>query len=396
MPNVIYAFALCCFALGLTEFVTVGLVSAISHSVDADVAAVGLAVTAYALGVVIGASILTALTASRPRKPLLLITMFTFILGNLIAGGSSHLLPLLVGRLLSGFAHGIYFAVASSVTTQLVSQKRAGAALSTVYGGVTVAMALGAPIGTWVGSMFPWQIIFVIIAGFGALGLIGLWMFMPSGTGDIDHTNTKARSHVAVLLNRHLVAGACVPILAYTGSFTLYTYISPLLLTVTHVSAQTASLLVLAYGVGAWVGNLISGRLTDRFGMDRASMLLLTGMLTAMALMVIFKSMLLPMTVLIFILGLTTIGVLVPLQTRILNLARRHAPHALDVASGMNIAAFNSGIMLGSLLGSATISVLGLSCTALVGTPVVAASILLLVWQMRVSSMQFKPLNHAD
>ena len=164
MPIVIYIFTLCAFAIGFTEFISIGLAASLAGSLHASTAQVGLAVTLYATGVVEGAPILTALAAGWPRKRLLLIAMLAFTAGNILAALSTHLPLLLAARLLSGLAHGVFFAVASSVATRLVAPERAGSALSLVFGGVTVAMALGVPAGTLLASMFPWQWIFALIA----------------------------------------------------------------------------------------------------------------------------------------------------------------------------------------------------------------------------------------
>jgi MFS family permease len=202
--------------------------------------------------------------------------MLAFTVGNLLAAFATHLTPLLAARLLSGLAHGVFFAVASSVATRLVPPKRAGAALALVFGGVTVAMALGVPAGTWLGSVLPWQWIFALIAGCGLIGSLGLAWWMPSGAGDLNTTGAGWRQ-LPVLFDRRLLAGASLPLLSYTGSFALYTFITPLLLQVTHTDIRGASVMLLAYGIGAAVGNVVGGRMTDRLGMDRASLWLLAG-----------------------------------------------------------------------------------------------------------------------
>lgn len=165
MPFVIYVFALCAFALGFTEFVTIGLVSTISADLHTTVSQVGMAVTAYALGAVIGAPVLTALATRWPRKRLLLVAMAMFTLGNAVVSVSDALMPMLVARFASGLGHGVFLAVASSVATQLAGQHRAGAAVAVVFGGLTLALAIGVPVGTYLGSLLSWQVIFMGVAG---------------------------------------------------------------------------------------------------------------------------------------------------------------------------------------------------------------------------------------
>ncbi|MGQ5369812.1 MFS transporter [Xanthomonas arboricola pv. corylina] len=388
MPVVNYIFTLCAFAIGFTEFISIGLAASLADSLQASTAQVGLAVTLYATGVVIGAPILTALASGWSRKRLLLVAMLAFTAGNVLAALATHLPVLLLARLLSGLAHGVFFAVASSVATRLVVPERAGAALSLVFGGVTVAMALGVPAGTWLGSVLPWQWIFALIAACGLVGALGVAWWMPAGVGDIASSGPGWRQ-LPVLFDRRLLAGACLPLLSYTGAFALYTFITPLLLQVTHTDIRGASGILLAYGIGAAIGNVVGGRMTDRIGMDRASLWLLAGIAGVLALIGVGQGNFLLMVVLVMALGLTTYGAIPPLQSRILGLARRHRPQALDVASGLNIAAFNAGVVVGSMLGAASLEHWGLTSLAWVGLGASLLALLALRWQRRLPSMRF-------
>lgn len=394
MPPVIYIFSLCAFALGFTEFITIGLVSAMAQDLHLDVTRMGLTVTTYAVGVVIGAPILTALTARRARKHVILAAMLVFSVGNLITGFSGSLTPLLFARLLSGLAHGAFFAVASSVATRLVAPERAGAALSLVFGGVTVAMSLGVPVGTWLGTILHWQAIFLVIAACGLVGSLGIAALMPIGSGETATKGADLRD-LGVLFDRRLLAGASIPMLSYTGSFALYTFVSPILLQVTNVSVATASLTLLAYGLGAALGNVLGGQLTDSQGMDRASVVLLVGIVLSLVLIAFALHQPFAMIGLVALLGLTTYGAIPPLQSRILMLAKRHRPQAMEVASGMNIAAFNAGVVIGSGIGGVTISTWGLPSLALVSAAIAVLSVLALLWQIALPSMKAPRSNAA-
>lgn len=322
------------------------------------------------------------------RPTVLLVAMLAFTAGNLLAAFATNLPLLLVARLLSGLAHGVFFAVASSVATRLVAPQRAGAALAQVFGGVTVAMALGVPAGTWLGSVLPWQWIFALIAGCGLIGALGLAWWMPAGSGDLDTAGAGWRQ-LPVLFDRRLLAGASLPLLSYTGSFALYTFITPLLLQVTHTDIRGASAMLLAYGIGAAVGNVVGGRMTDRLGMDRASLWLLVGIAAVLALIGVGQASFPAMVVLVMALGLTTYGAIPPLQSRILALAHRHRPQALDVASGLNIAAFNAGVVVGSMLGATALASWGLSSLAWVGLGIAVLAVLALLWQRGLPAMRF-------
>ncbi|AEF46436.1 major facilitator superfamily MFS_1 [Serratia sp. AS12] len=380
-PFVIYVFALCAFALGFTEFVTIGLVSNISEDLHTSVSQVGTAVTAYALGAVIGAPGLTALATRWPRKRLLLVAMALFTLGNAIVSLSDSLTPMLVARFASGLGHGVFLAVASSVATQLVGRDRAGLAVAVVFGGLTLALALGVPLGTYLGSLFNWPVIFMAVAVSGAMGFLGLLLLMPTDHNDASN-QANALDGLKAMFNPRLLAGAGITVLAYAGSFALYTYISPILLHVTKVHESTGSLLMLGYGVMAAIGNVWGGRLTDRKGADYAVMIILVGLAVVLLAIGASAVSVALMAILIGLLGALTYAAVPALQTRVIGLSHEHAPQAPAVAAGLNIAGFNGGIALGSILGGIALEITGLASTAWVGACVVVLGIVWMLFQM--------------
>lgn len=380
-PFVIYVFALCAFALGFTEFVTIGLVSNISEDLHTSVSQVGTAVTAYALGAVIGAPGLTALATRWPRKRLLLVAMALFTLGNAIVSLSDSLTPMLVARFASGLGHGVFLAVASSVATQLVGRDRAGAAVAVVFGGLTLALALGVPLGTYLGSLFNWPVIFMAVAVSGAIGFLGLLVLMRTDRNDASN-QANALDGLKAMFNPRLLAGAGITVLAYAGSFALYTYISPILLHVTQVHESTGSLLMLGYGVMAAIGNVWGGRLTDRKGADYAVMIILVGLAVVLLAIGASAVSVVPMAILIGLLGALTYAAVPALQARVIGLSHEHAPQAPAVAAGLNIAGFNGGIALGSILGGIALEITGLVSTAWVGACVVVLGIVWMLFQM--------------
>ncbi|WP_158682165.1 MFS transporter, partial [Cronobacter sakazakii] len=170
-----------------------------------------------ALGAVIGAPVLTALATRWPRKRLLLVAMAMFTLGNAVVSVSDALMPMLVARFASGLGHGVFLAVASSVATQLAGQHRAGAAVAVVFGGLTLALAIGVPVGTYLGSLLSWQVIFMGVAGSGAIGFLGLLTLMPTERDD-TLTQANAMNGLRAIFNPRLLAGASITVLAYAGS----------------------------------------------------------------------------------------------------------------------------------------------------------------------------------
>ncbi len=381
MPFVVYIFALSAFALGFTEFVTIGLVSSIAASLDVSVSAIGGAVAAYALGATIGAPILTALGASWPRKHLLLAAMGVFTIGNVLVGLSTSLPTLLLARFGSGLGHGVFLAVASSAATRLVAPDRAGSAVATVFGGLTLALAFGVPIGTYLGTLLSWQMIFMGVAVLGAIGFAGLALMMPAAKDGGEPRG--AFVSLRALFDGRLMTAASITVLAYTGSFCLFSYVSPLLLNVTGMAPGGVSAMMLVYGVAAAVGNIVGGRITDRMGADRAVATVLVGLVAVLAAIYWAAPLLVAMIVLIALLGAFTYAAVPAMQARVIGIAEIHAPKALAAAAGLNIAGFNSGIALGSLLGGKLIAVSGLASTASFGAIAAGLGLMVLYWQQK-------------
>jgi MFS transporter, DHA1 family, inner membrane transport protein len=379
IPLVIYVFALSAFALGFTEFVTIGLVSAIASDLHVGVDQVGGTVAAYALGATIGAPILTALAAAWSRKHLLLSAMAVFTVGNFVVGLSGDLTSLLAARFGSGLGHGVFLAVASSAATRLVAPERAGSAVAVVFGGLTLALAFGVPIGTFFGGIWTWQAIFMGVAACGAVGFLGLAFLMPNGR---DGGVAKDAFHnLVALFDRGLLGAALITVLAYTGSFALFSYISPLLIEVTGMDAPLVAAMMLVYGIAAAIGNVVGGRMTDRLGPDKAVMIVLIGLAFVLGAMWPAAGSIPVMTVLIAALGALTYAAVPAMQARVIGIAERHAPHALAAAAGLNIAGFNSGIALGSILGGGVIESLGLTATAPLGAVAALVGIIVLLLQ---------------
>lgn len=347
IPLVIYVFALSAFALGFTEFVTIGLVSDIAADLNVGVDRVGAAVAAYAIGATIGAPILTALAASWSRKHLLLAAMIVFTIGNFLVGLSGDLTSLLTARFGSGLGHGVFLAVASSAATRLVAPERAGSAVAVVFGGLTLAL------------------------------------LMPNAR---DGGEAKDALHnLLALIDRRLLGAAFITVLAYTGSFCLFSYISPLLIEVTGMNATWVSTMMLVYGVAAAIGNIVGGRMTDKLGPDKAVMIVLVGLAVVLAAMWPAIHSVPAMAVLIAALGALTYAAVPAMQARVIGIAERQAPKALAAAAGLNIAGFNSGIALGSLIGGGVIGAFGLTATAIVGAGAATAGIMVLALQRHVA-----------
>lgn len=184
MPAAVYAFSLCAFALGFVEFVAIGLAPPMATDLGYPVADLGQVVTAYALGVAIGAPVITSLAHSWSRKPLLMAAMMLFVAGNLLIALSSSFGTIIVARFVSGLSHGTFLAVASSVAAALVGKDRSGSAIAFVFMGLTIALVTGVPAGTYFGSVWSWRAVFACVAACAFLAAVAMWILVPRGTGD--------------------------------------------------------------------------------------------------------------------------------------------------------------------------------------------------------------------
>ena len=386
MPFVIYVFTISAFALGLAEFVPIGLTDVMAQGLCVGVEQTGAAVTTYALGATFAAPVLSALTASWSRKNVMLTTAVVFTAGSLAAAFAATLTQLLLARFIAGLGHGLFLAAASSTAARLAGPGKAGRAVAVVFGGFTLAMAIGVPLSTWLGGVVSWRPVLGAIAAFGAFGFLGLLFGMKDPVRSVpgEHSDS-AMQNIGMLFNRKLLAGALVTVLAYAGSFTAYTFIAPILTQVTGVTGATVSLFMLVYGITAAVGNILGGKLTDSMGVNRANILIISGIVVVVLGMWLLSSSPVSMGILVALLGMVTFAAVPALQARLIGVAEQHAPHAHGVAAGLNIAGFNSGIALGSVLGSITISHAGIVYTGISGAIVSLLGLLLLLAQIRRS-----------
>lgn len=386
MPFIVYIFTLTAFALGLAEFVPIGLTDVMAQSLGVNVEQAGGAVTLYALGATVAAPVLTALTAGWSRKQAMLMTVLVFCAGSLLAALASSLAMLLIARFIAGMGHGLFLALASSTAARLVGPKKAGSAVAVVFGGFTIAMAIGVPISTYLGGMSYWRPVLGAIAVFGALGLLGLLLGMKEPAKAQGQMGDESVGQaLKAILHPALLAAALVTVLGYAGSFTAYTYIAPLLAEVTQVSVATVGVFMLIYGVLAAIGNVLGGKLTDRLGVDRASAIMVGGIAVSALGMWCFAQSVVAMGILVASLGMFTFGAVPALQARLIGVAQQHAPHAHGVAAGLNIAGFNSGIALGSWLGGVTFSTVGVAYMGVTGAVISVLGLVLLFVQMAKS-----------
>lgn len=379
MPLAIYVFSLCTFAFGLSEFVVAGLVSAMAGDLSSSVAAVGAAIAAYALGAAIGAPLLTAALASWRDRSLMLLTVAVLGVGSLLLASVEQVLTLHLVRFGIGLAHGVFMALAASVAVKLVAPAQAGRALSVVWMGLTVSLALGVPLGTLLGSFWSWRVIFVALALLGCLSLIGLLRWMPVQAGAADAQPGAGLSGLRAVLLRPLLSVAAVSMLVSVAVFSFFSYVSPYLLEVSQAGPRLLSAGMLLFGACTIAGNLVGGYAGDRFAINRSLLLALLMLVVTLMLLYVFRQSPWAVLGLVGVLGAVFFAIVTLSTLRLLNLAKSVAPHACGVASGLNIAAFNLGTALGGGLGGLLIGQLGLAWLPLagVGAGLLAIAVLL-------------------
>ncbi|MDX7828293.1 MFS transporter [Aeromonas caviae] len=369
MPLALFALTLSAFAIGTTEFVIVGLIPTIAEQLNVSLPSAGLLVSLYALGVAIGAPVLTALTGKLPRKWLLVGLMALFTVGNLLAWQAPGYESLIVARILTGLAHGVFFSVGSTIATGLVAKEKAASAIAIMFSGLTVALVTGVPLGTWIGQVFGWRETFLVVSLLGLVAMVGSLLLVP---GNLPKgAASSVREQLAVLTRKPLLLVYAKTALGYGGAFTAFTFLAPILQQVSGFSAGAVSLILLVYGVSVAVGNIWGGKLADRMGPLPALKLLFAG-LALVLLVLTFTAphpVLAVLTVLVW--GAFAFGNVPGLQVLVVKQAERHTPNAVDVASGLNIAAFNVGIALGSVVGGFVVEHLGLMHTPWIGALIV-------------------------
>ena len=382
MPIALLALTLSAFAIGTTEFVIVGLLPTIAADLGVDLPSAGLLVSLYALGVAVGAPLLTALTGRVPRKTLLLGLMLLFTAGNLLAWQAPGYESLVLARIVTGLAHGVFFSIGSTIATSLVPKQKAASAIAIMFTGLTVALVTGVPLGTFIGQHFGWRETFLAVSALGLIAFAGSLLYVPRGIAHVPPASLPTQ--LAVLKQPRLLLVYAMTALGYGGTFTAFTFLAPILQEISGFDAGAVSLVLLVYGVSVAVGNIWGGRLADRRGPIGALKLifaLLAGVLLLLGLTAAHPWLVLG-TVLLW--GAVAFGNVPGLQLYVVRQAERFSPRAVDVASGLNIAAFNLGIAGGAWLGGQIVARLGLVHTTWIGALVVLVALALTAWSGRL------------
>lgn len=354
------ALAVGAFGIGVTEFAPMGLLPVIADDLGVSIPAAGLLISAYALGVMLGAPLMTLTTGRVPRRMLLIGLAGIFTAGNLLAAVSDGYGMLLVARILTSLNHGAFFGVGSIVAASLVPPQRRASAVAAMFMGLTIANVVGVPLATWAGEHLGWRASFWGIAGLGVATMAALRLTLPPLPAP---TGGNALAELRVLGRGKVLGALALTVIGSSAMFTVFTYIAPILREATHASLGFVTAMLVTYGLGLTVGNWLGGKFADR-SVDLTlivTLASLTAILVAFAMLMSHPG---PTVVLVFLWGIASFALVPPLQVRVMT-AAADAP---NLASAVNIGAFNLGNAFGAALGGAVIAAgFGYPAVALAG-----------------------------
>ncbi|MEU2491408.1 MFS transporter [Streptomyces sp. NPDC007883] len=372
MPLALLALAIGAFGIGTTEFVIMGLLPEVANDFQVSIPTAGFLVTGYALGVVLGAPLMTVLGTKVSRKRMLMLLMGLFIVGNVLSALAPAFGLMLAGRVVASLAHGAFFGIGSVVAADLVAPEKKAGAIAMMFTGLTVANVVGVPLGTFIGQSIGWRATFLIVAGLGVLGLAGVAKLVPEQPRP---EGVRLRHEMAAFRNVQVLLAMAMTVLGFGGVFAAITYITPMMTEVAGFADSSVTWLLVLFGLGMVGGNLIGGKFADR-----ALMPLLYVSLGALALVLALFTVTaqnkFAAAVTIVLVGGLGFATVPPLQKRVLD----QASGAPTLASAVNIGAFNLGNALAAWLGGIVIAAgLGFTAPNWVGALLAASALVLAV-----------------
>lgn len=368
------ALAVGAFGIGVTEFSPMGLLPVIAEGVDVSIPSAGMLISAYAIGVMVGAPLMTLAFSRWSRRRALILLMAIFTIGNLLSALSPNYTTLLLARLVTSLNHGAFFGLGSLVAASVVPRHRQASAVATMFMGLTIANVGGVPAATWLGQAIGWRMSFAATAVLGLLAMLALWRALPAGASG---SRPDVRHELSVLKRPVVLMALLTTVLGAGAMFTLYTYIAPTLAEITGASPAFITGMLVLVGLGFTLGNGLGGRMADRS---------LDGTLITFLVLVIVDLLAFPWVastpvgaaVSLLIFGVATFAVVPPLQMGVM----RAATEAPGLASSVNVGAFNLGNAVGAAAGGAVISAgLGYAAVPVAGAVIAAAGLALVVLQ---------------
>ncbi|QTX20208.1 MFS transporter [Comamonas aquatica] len=368
----LFALAVGAFAIGTTEFSPMGLLPVIAEGVQVSIPTAGMLVSAYAIGVMLGAPVMTLLFSRWGRRKALVALMLIFTVGNLLSALAPGYTSLLLSRLITSLNHGAFFGIGAVVAASVVPKDKQASAIAAMFMGLTLANIGGVPVATWVGQQLGWRLAFGGTAVLGLITMAALWLALPPGEAG---PRPNVRRELAVLVQPSVLLAMGTTVLGSGAMFALYTYVAPVLTELTQASPGFVALALVLIGVGFTLGNSLGGRLAD-WSLDGATLLILATLALTMAVLPLLLTTQLGAAIGLVVWGAAAFGIVPPVQMRVMQAAAQ----APSLASSVNVGAFNLGNALGAALGGLVISLgWGYAAVPWVGAAL-AASGLGLAW----------------
>jgi DHA1 family arabinose polymer transporter-like MFS transporter len=337
------------FGIGMTEFVIMGLLPDIATSFQVSIAEVGHVISAYAVGVVVGAPVLTILTSRYSPKKVLLALMALFTVGNAASSFASSYDLLFVSRLLAGLPHGAFFGVGAVVASRLAEKGKAAAAVAAMFSGLTIANVVGVPLGTYVGHNFGWRLAFVLVAIVGVLTILAISRWIPEMEGN---AHGSLKNDFALLKKVDLWLGLIITAIGFGGFFAWFSYITPMLMNVTGFEARTIPWIMATAGLGMTVGNHFGGKLADRYKPIPTVAVLMLTMASILVLNALLSDSKIAMIILTFCTGANSLAMGAPIQVFLIG----HSQESETFGASLGQAGFNVGNALGAFLAGIPLS----------------------------------------
>lgn len=345
---VLASLMLCTFSIGTTEYVVMGLLTQIADTFDVSIASTGLLVTLYAISVAVFGPLLTMVTVKWPRKPLLIMLLLFFIGSNVASAMAPTFDLLLASRVAAGIMHASFFGLAMVIAAKVVTPDKQGVAISAVQGGLTIALMLGVPFGSFVGGMLSWRLIFWLIALLGVISLIGIISFVPHMKPD---ESPSLKKEIASFKSKKVLFPLATIIFGYAGVFTTYTFIEPMLREITGYGITGVTAALFSFGLGAAIGNFLSGRIPINY-LTPGLIFSLSGLTIILALFTFLIQNPISALVIVFLFGLGAFGTVPILQTKMIT----GANEAPTLAATTSASAFNVANAAGAWLGGVLLS----------------------------------------
>lgn len=336
------------FGIGVTEFAPMGLLPVIATDLGVTIPTAGLLISAYALGVMLGAPLMTLTTGRVPRRALLIGLVAIFTIGNLLSAVADSYGLLLAARVVTSLNHGAFFGVGSIVAAGLVPPNRQAGAVAAMFMGLTIANVVGVPLATWAGDVLGWRASFWGIAAIGVLVMAALRLTLPRLPAP---TGGDMAAELRVLGRGPVLTALALTVIGSSAMFTVFTYIAPILREQTHASLGFVTTMLVTYGLGLTVGNWLGGKFADK-SVDRTLIVTLAALSVLLIAFAVAMPFAVPTSILVFLWGIASFALVPPLQVRVMT-AASDAP---NLASSMNIGAFNLGNAIGAAVGGMVIA----------------------------------------